>query len=48
MDVKFVRMLFDESCKYIVDYLKEFFMYLFVKDVLFILLVGGFVELLML
>lgn len=48
MDVNFVKMLFDEICKEIVDYLNDFFMVFVFIDVLCILLVGGFVEFFML
>lgn len=44
MDAKLARTLFDESCKHIVDHLKELFMHPSVKDVSSILLVGGFAE----
>lgn len=39
-----VKTLFDRSCKQIVDHLKELLMHPEVKDVPYILLVGGFAE----
>uniref|UniRef100_A0A8W8L9L1 Heat shock 70 kDa protein 12A n=1 Tax=Magallana gigas TaxID=29159 RepID=A0A8W8L9L1_MAGGI len=44
IEAKLARTLFDESCKHIVDHLKELFMHPSVKDVSSILLVGGFAE----
>uniref|UniRef100_A0A8W8L4G0 Heat shock 70 kDa protein 12A n=1 Tax=Magallana gigas TaxID=29159 RepID=A0A8W8L4G0_MAGGI len=44
MKAKLARSLFGESCKHIVDHLKELFMHPSVKDVSSILLVGGFAE----
>nr|XP_034302783.1 heat shock 70 kDa protein 12A-like [Crassostrea gigas] len=44
MEAKLARTLFDETCKHIVDHLKELFMHPSVKDVSSILLVGGFAE----
>lgn len=48
MEADMVKTLFDGSCKYIVNHLKELFIHPAVKDVSSILLVGGFAESLML
>lgn len=44
MEADMVKTLFDGSCKYIVDHLKELFLHSAVRDVSSILLVGGFAE----
>lgn len=44
MDAEITKALFDESCKKIVDHLKQLFRHSAVKDVSSILLVGGFAE----
>lgn len=44
MDAEITKALFDESCKKIVDHLKQIFRHSAVKDVSTILLVGGFAE----
>lgn len=44
MDAEITKALFDESCKKIVDHLKQLFRHSVVKDVSSILLVGGFAE----
>lgn len=44
MDAEITKALFDESCKKIVDHLKQLFRHSVVKDVSSILLVGGFSE----
>eukprot|EP00105_Crassostrea_gigas_P004833 XP_011418178.1 PREDICTED: heat shock 70 kDa protein 12A [Crassostrea gigas] len=44
MDAELTKALFDESCKKLVDHLKQLFMHSTVKDVPSILLVGGFAE----
>ncbi|XP_052674336.1 heat shock 70 kDa protein 12A-like [Crassostrea angulata] len=44
MDAELSKALFDESCKKIVDHIKQLFRHSTVKDVPSILLVGGFAE----
>lgn len=44
IEAHLVKTLFDKSCKQIVDHLKELLMHPEVKDVPYILLVGGFAE----
>lgn len=44
MDAELTKALFDESCKKIVDHLKQLFRHSSIKDVSSILLVGGFAE----
>ncbi|XP_052674624.1 heat shock 70 kDa protein 12A-like [Crassostrea angulata] len=48
IEARLVKSLFDGSCKQIVNHLKELFRHSAVKDVVSILLVGGFAESLML
>lgn len=44
MNAELTKALFDESCKKVVDHLKQLFRHSTVKDVSTILLVGGFAE----